>query len=126
MSNKQPTNVMSSILRVRQDDGTFIPVFPIVTAKDVYVDINNDVTLATFLNDMSSAETVATIDDMYALTQDDVKLLDIIRVDQENRFFLVIDIENLNSELGYEELITANNNPKNIEFITYTDDDVSE
>ena len=44
---------------------------------------------------------------MYYLSRNDVNLLDMIKITSENRYFIVVDLNNLNSELGYEELITG-------------------
>lgn len=106
---KELTNIMSSIIRVRQDDGSFIPVFPITTTDDVYTDIDNDMKLSTYLNGILKSKNVNNLDELYSLTSDDVNLNDFIKTIDENRYFVVVDINNLNSELGYLEILTVKN-----------------
>ena len=123
MSNKQSTEVLSSIMRCRDKNGLFVPIFPINTANEVYVDIDNDIKLSSVIGSYVRYKETNSIDTLYNLTQNDVKLSDIIKVLSENRYFLVVDINNLNSDKGYLELITSNNNTS-VEFITYTADDI--
>lgn len=106
---KELTRIMSSLVRVRQDDGSFIPVFPITTANEVYVDIDNEIKLSSHLNGIQKSKNVTNIDEMYQLTPDDVNLNDFIKTTDDNKYFLVIDTNNLNSSAGYLEIITANN-----------------
>lgn len=110
MAQEVLSKIMSSIIRVRQDeDGTFIPVFPINTTNEVYADIDNKIKLSTFLNGMFKYRTVNNISSMYALTSSEVNLYDLIVTSEENKYFFVIDLNNLNSELGYLEILTADN-----------------
>lgn len=109
MANKELTSVMSTIVRVRQDDGSFIPVFPISTTDEVYVDIDNDIKLSTYLDGILKSKNVDNMDALYSLTSDDVNLNDFIKTIDENRYFIVIDINNLNSESGYLEILTVEN-----------------
>lgn len=109
---KQLTKTMSTVMKARQEDGSFIPVFPIVTTNEVYVDIDNGVKLSSYLNDLSvsaASRSVDSLDAMFALTSDDVKLNECIRTTDENRYFVVIDLDNLNSTAGYLEILTINN-----------------
>lgn len=100
------STIMSSIIRARQDDGTFIPVFPITTTNEVYVDIDNDEKLSTFLNGILKSKNVDNINNLYLLTPDEVNVNDFVKVVDQGRYFVVIDTNNLHSEAGYLELIT--------------------
>ena len=105
---KELVKTMSTVIKARQDDGSFIPVFPIVTTNEVYVDIDNNVKLSTYLENMAStSRSVDTINDMYNLTSSDVKLNECIRTINEGRYFVVIDLNNLNSSDGYLEILTT-------------------
>lgn len=105
---KQVQKIMSSIIRVRQDDGTFIPVFPITTTNDVYTDIDNEVKLRDYLDGMLKSREIANIDAMFQLTNSEVHENDFIRTNDEGRYFVVVDTENLNSSAGYLEILTNN------------------
>ena len=100
------TSVLSTIMRARQDDGSFIPVFPITTTNEVYVDIDNEEKLSTFLNGILKSKSVDTLNDLYALTSGDVNINDFVKVVDGNRYFVVIDTDALSSDSGYLELIT--------------------
>ena len=106
---KELTNIMSTIIRVRQDDGTFIPVFPISTADDVYTDIDNDIKLSSYLNGILKSKSVNNLSELYSLTSADVNLNDFIKTIDEDRYFIVVDTDNLDSELGYLEILTVKN-----------------
>lgn len=108
---KELVKTMSTVMKARQEDGSFIPVFPIVTTNEVYVDIDNDVKLSTYLENLSSISTsrsVNTLNDMFSLSSEDVKLNECIRIIDEGRYFVVIDLNNLNSPAGYLEILTIN------------------
>ena len=106
---KELVKTMSTVMKARQDDGSFIPVFPIVTTNEVYVDIDNGVKLSTYLETMSTtSRSVDNLDAMFALTSSDVKMNECIRTIDEGRYFVVIDLDNLNSSAGYLEILTTN------------------
>ena len=98
--------ILSTIIKARDNDGNFVPVFPINTTNEVYTDIDNDVKLSTFLNGILKAKTVNSIDEMYTLTPSDVNVNDFIKIIDTNSYFIVKDTNNLNSKLGYMEIIT--------------------
>lgn len=98
--------VLSTIIKVKDEDGKFIPVFPVNTTEEVYVDIDNDVKLSTYLASNLSIKAVDTVELMYSLTPGDVNLLDVIKVVSDNKFFFVVDLNNLNSPEGYLEILT--------------------
>lgn len=107
----EPIKTMSTMMKARQEDGSFIPVFPIVTANEVYVDIDNGVKLSEFLNDMNNTSTsrvVDSLDVMFGLSSSDVKVNELIRTADEGRCFLVVDTNSLDSTMGYLEILTAN------------------
>ena len=107
--NKELVKTLSSIMKIRQDDGSFIPYFPIVTTNEVYTDIDNEIKLSTYLNELSTtSRSVDNLDAMFTLTSDIVKMNECIRTIDEGRYFVVIDLDNLNSPAGYLEIITAN------------------
>lgn len=107
---KELTKTMSTVMKARQDDGSFIPVFPIVTTNEVFVDIDNGVKLSTYLDTLSAASrSVNNMEEMFALTANDVRLNECIRTTDENRYFVVIDLDNLHSIAGYLEILTMNN-----------------
>jgi len=111
VNTKELVKTMSTIMKAKQPDGSFIPVFPIITANEVYTDIDNGIKLSTYLQDLSSISTsrsVDTLDDMFALSSSDVKLNECIRTIDEGRYFIVIDLDNLNSPAGYLEILTTN------------------
>lgn len=111
VTTKEWVKTMSTVMKARQDDGSFIPVFPIVTANEVYTDIDNGVKLSTYLENLSSISTsrsVDSLDAMFALTSEDVKLNECIRTIDEGRYFVVIDLDNLSSPAGYLEILTTN------------------
>ena len=106
---KELVKTMSTVMKARQEDGSFIPVFPVVTANEVYVDIDNGVKLSSYLNSMSAASrSVENLDAMFALTYNDVKLNECIRTIDEGRYFVVVNVNSLNSPEGYLEILTAN------------------
>ena len=117
-----PVKTMSSLMKVRQDDGSFIPFFPYVTSNEVFIDIDNNIRLSEYLNEMSNTSTSRSVDSlesMFTLSPGDVKLNEAIRTIDENRYFIVIDLNNLNSPLGYLEILTVNRVRPAVEFITY-------
>ena len=106
---KELVKTMSTVMKARQDDGSFIPVFPIVTTNEVFVDIDNGIKLSTYLQTMSTtSRSVDNLDAMFTLTSNDVKLNECIRTIDEGRYFVVIDLDNLDSTVGYLEIITTN------------------
>ena len=58
--NKALTTVLSTTMRVKQDDGSFLPLFPVNTANEVYVDIDNDVKLSEYLNSIEQVGDIIT------------------------------------------------------------------
>ena len=111
VNTKELVKTMSTIMKARQEDGSFIPVFPIVTINEVYTDIDNGIKLSTYLQDLSSISTSRSVDNldaMFNLTSSDVKLNECIRIIDEGRYFIVIDLNNLNSFAGYLEILTTN------------------
>jgi len=139
------SEVISSIIRMRQEDGKFIPIFPINTINEVYYNIDKNKKLSMHLRTLIKSVEVESIDDLYKLTTGDVKTFDIIKVSQGDRYFIVKDTKNLNSELGYMEFLTdlllgqpnglpqldsegkipEENINNSIEFITYTSSDIN-
>jgi len=139
------SEVISSIIRMRQEDGKFIPIFPINTINEVYYNIDKNKKLSMHLRTLIKSVEVESIDDLDKLTTGDVKTFDIIKVSQGDRYFIVKDTKNLNSELGYMEFLTdlllgqpnglpqldsegkipEENINNSIEFITYTSSDIN-
>jgi len=95
-------NIVSTILRYKQPDGSYIGVFAINTAEDSYYKIDNMITTKDVLDELIDYITVPTVENMYTLTQDDVSEGTVIRVISTNAKYRVIDTKNLNNEKGYE------------------------
>jgi len=101
--------VISSILNFKQDGtNSFVTVFPINTTEEVYFDIDNNIKLSEYLKNNSSNKEVNTDADRFALTSDDVKAMDIVKVNNPFAYYLVKDVNNLSSDAGYIKLITGN------------------
>lgn len=107
--NTELSRILSSIIRVKADDGSFVPVFPINTANEVYVDIDKQIKLSTELSRHMRIVEVDDINAMYSLTEEKVRLMDLVKVADGPKYFLVIDIANLNSSAGYLEMLTSKN-----------------
>lgn len=99
-------NAMSAVISGRNEDGTYTVILPITTSEEVYVDIDNDITLDEYLKSIVNFKTVNNDTERFALTAEDVKVMDIIHVIETNKKYFVIDLENLGIENGYFEIIS--------------------
>ena len=64
------TNTFATFIRQRQEDGSYIIVYPINTSDEVYVDINAKLTLTSKINTMDAALTssrASIIEDMLSM-----------------------------------------------------------
>lgn len=50
-------NAYASFIRHRQDDGTYVVIYPVTTSDEVYVDINSKLTLTSKLSTMDATIT---------------------------------------------------------------------
>lgn len=120
--------VASSILKFKQEDGTFLSVFPINTVDDVYYDIDKNLKLKDFLDNFAGYVPVENDDARFALTAGQVNNGTLVKVKNTDKLYLVVDETKLSTDDGYELIYTKNadgtgdGGPVNI--TTYTLDDM--
>lgn len=100
-------NIISTFQHVRQADGTFITVFPVNSINEVYYDIDKDITLADYLKDNTGSITVANDTERFNLTSENVKLMDVVYVEDTGKKYFVIDTDSLTTANGYSEIVTT-------------------
>ena len=133
---------ISSIIRFKQQDGTFVAIFPISTVNDVYFDIDNNITLAQYLNEHDFTNYIEVADEAAreALTNADVSNMTLVKVISTGKIYYVTNPEKLGTDEAFTELITSDHigQPGGVakldedgnltapvaEFITYTSADI--
>ena len=100
---------ISSVIRFKQNDGTFVAIFPISTVNDVYFDIDNNITLAQYLEEHDFTNFIEVADDAtrLALTNADVSNMTLVKVISSGKIYYVTDITKLGTEDAFTELITS-------------------
>ena len=106
LTNSVHSSVLSSLLRVKDDDGLYYTVFPINTLHEVYYDMEKQITLEKFLEDKHLPQKVHHIEKLEdinntKLTKDEVFIGDLIAVGGttiSNADYLYLVLDNTNFE----------------------------
>lgn len=117
--------ILSGPIKNKNDSGTYDELRPFNTMEEVFFDINNGVKLKDVMSQLIDYKVVATLDDMYTLTTDDVSVGTIVKI-KDGTSYKVVDINNLSNSSGYEEVTNLGAANSSVKLTVYQSSDIIE